>query len=474
MLRAMNYCRRSTVLWTFLLSLASIGLTPRLVCAADKKPLLLDVLLPEDAQLEVNGQKTKSTGETRQFQSAPMTTGRTYAYTLKVVWREYTLTRRVELQPDKLKTLDLRGEIQALATPKPESSFVLLVPPALTLTVDQNAVLPLRVKRIHFPDPIQITFAGLPKGITIPEVTFSEDQSEGRANSSVAADAVPGTHEIHVLAHSGSMKDESTLKITIVGAEKKTERKPEKKPPQSSEPSLPLQPMPLPTPKPDLKLSLVTPQRPTLRAGQSRYVEIKVTAENGSPFSAEPVVALASPPESKLTSAVWTIFDSKNNRAACTVGFAIRAASDAPPGEQKMRVRASAGKAKTEHTFAFLVEPLERKPKPAARPAPVLQLVLPDGVALAAGQTKYVAVQVKTGDDSPLSAEPKVTLETPPKARVRAVPWTCSFKTGQSTCTVGLAVTAEVGGSAGDYGARVRAISGRGEAERTLKLTVHE
>lgn len=583
MLDTMNRYRQCAFRWAFLLPFVLMGETSRPAWAADKKPVLLDILLPADAELEVNGHKTKSTGETRQFQSPPVTSGRTYAYALKVVWHGNTLTRRIELQPGNPITLDLRTELQTPAEPKPVGSFALLVPPALMLGADAKVVFPLRVKRFHFSDEVTITFENLPKGITVPKVTLSQDQSEGHAILSADTDAAHGTHEINVVAASGSTKDASTIEITVAKPESKPERaprtpsktKPETKPakvsaaepvlqlvlpsvvdvkvgqkqlvemqvktqdgsPLPAEPHVVLAetpdaqvrsvsstasgfrigqpiynagftlhakpdaaageyamrvtglaghsqvkgilkvrvkavpPMPGTASKTDLLLHVVPPQQPWLQPGRSKYVEVKVTAEGDSPLPTEPVVTLVASPESKLTSEVWTIFDFKNSPAAYKVGFAVKAASDAPEGERKVTVLSTAGTAKAEQAFKFPIRAAKHKFKPV-RPAPVLQLVLPDGVELPARRTKYIEVQVKTADDSPLPAEPSVTLKAEPDARLRAVPWTFAFKPGQTACTIGLAVTAEAGCSAGNYEAHLHVVDGSSTAERTLKVTV--
>ncbi len=68
--------------------------------AEDKQPVRLEVVLPEDAVLVINGYQTKSTGQTGRFESPPVPMGRTYLYTLKVSWHGHTLTRRTQVQPD--------------------------------------------------------------------------------------------------------------------------------------------------------------------------------------------------------------------------------------------------------------------------------------------------------------------------------------------------------------------------------------
>jgi uncharacterized protein (TIGR03000 family) len=199
------------LLFSFILSCETVALAQ----GPEKKPAVFEVLLPADATLEVDGHPTQSTGERRRFQSPPVETGSTYAYPIKATWRGHTLTRTIRLRAERVTTVDLRQELQAMPPPTPAGSFSLLVPPAMMLEAGEAALLPLRVKRFHFPAAIQITFEKLPQGVRIGAVTLAEDQTDIRAPVSVAADAPRGTREINVTARSGSTTDAATTKITV-------------------------------------------------------------------------------------------------------------------------------------------------------------------------------------------------------------------------------------------------------------------
>jgi len=77
-------------------------------------PVSLVIKLPVDAVLEIQGAKTKQTGEVRRFQSPPLTTGARYTYTFKAVWKdgekEITRERSVAVQPGTEVVVDLREE----------------------------------------------------------------------------------------------------------------------------------------------------------------------------------------------------------------------------------------------------------------------------------------------------------------------------------------------------------------------------
>lgn len=51
-------------------------------------PATLLVRLTADALLEIEGNRTRSTGEVRRFVSPPLEVGKNYHYTLKATWRE--------------------------------------------------------------------------------------------------------------------------------------------------------------------------------------------------------------------------------------------------------------------------------------------------------------------------------------------------------------------------------------------------
>lgn len=476
----------------FVLSLTLLGGASQPVWAEDKKPVHLDILLPEDAELEINGYKTKSTGTTRRFESPPVEMGRAYRYTLKVSWHGHTLTRRTEVRPEQPLTLDLRKQLEALAVPKPAGSFTLLAPPALMLSADQHRIVPLRVKRVHFPAAIGIRFEDLPRGITIPEMKLSEGQSEGHAMLFAAADAPPGTHEIRVAAASGALKDVATIKVTIAKPEIKSESKPEKKstappttkvedkPEAKSEktvstkveatPVAPLDTKPRNTPS--QRLHVLSPSRIVLHPGQAEYIEVKAVMEGQQPLPAEPSITLDASPESSLTCEMWTAFDFKAKQPDRIVGFALKASADSEPREQHVRVAVTAGTLKSERTITVRIQPQERKP--AAKPEPVvpLQLVMPSRVELSRGKTAYFEIRVQTTDGSPLAEMPSVMLASPSDAGLRLEPWTSSFKSGDAVCMIGVAVTAETTTAAGDREARLRIVAGRSSVEQALKVSV--
>jgi uncharacterized protein (TIGR03000 family) len=114
-----------TVFWTTVLILG----VPGFVAAASpapaqgSRPATVDVYLPADAQLTVNGKPTKATSASRAFITAPLESGRDYPYTFRATLargdRTFTVEQRVTLRPGHNKVLSLffpGAEEQSYAT----------------------------------------------------------------------------------------------------------------------------------------------------------------------------------------------------------------------------------------------------------------------------------------------------------------------------------------------------------------------
>src|SRR5438132_10995767 len=65
--------------------LIGLGLSARPALGqSPRKSILLEILLPEDARLFVEGQDTKTSGSMRRFESPPLPPGK-YTYTIKAI-----------------------------------------------------------------------------------------------------------------------------------------------------------------------------------------------------------------------------------------------------------------------------------------------------------------------------------------------------------------------------------------------------
>jgi len=283
-----------------LIASVALAAVPAQAGETEKKPALIDVLLPADAELEVDGYKAKAMGETRRFETPPVELGFTYAYTVKATWRGHTIERKIRMRAGETIVVDLRQELQTAATPPPVGSFGLLVPPART---------------------------AVPKVEPKPEIKPAAALvSKPKHEPDTKVEAKPKSKPAAVLAS---------------------------KPAVLRKPMIPTAP---PTPVSAPVLRVASPDNVVLRPGQTKYLEIKVTMKNGEPLPAEPVVMLASSPDDKLTCSAWTASDFKSKPAAYTRGFAVKSAADASEGEHKVKVLVTAGAEKAELALKVTVQ----------------------------------------------------------------------------------------------------------------------
>ena len=88
----------------------------------EEKPVGLVIQVPADAEVEVQGIKTKQTGEVRTFESPPLGPG-VYTYKLKGTWKEdgkaTTREVKVDVKPGETKEVDLRTAPEAAPAGKP-------------------------------------------------------------------------------------------------------------------------------------------------------------------------------------------------------------------------------------------------------------------------------------------------------------------------------------------------------------------
>jgi uncharacterized protein (TIGR02246 family) len=77
-----------------------------------KEVISFKVRLPADAVLEIDGNKTTSTGDMRTYQTPPLRVGGQYVYTLKATANGKTVTRKIDLAHGADNTFDLRADFQ--------------------------------------------------------------------------------------------------------------------------------------------------------------------------------------------------------------------------------------------------------------------------------------------------------------------------------------------------------------------------
>jgi uncharacterized protein (TIGR03000 family) len=84
---------------------------------AGEQSLTLQLLVPADAVVEIDGNPTTSPGELRRYVTPPLRTGKEYSYTLKVTSGGKSVSRQVHVSHAADNTFDLRDDFRAAGTP---------------------------------------------------------------------------------------------------------------------------------------------------------------------------------------------------------------------------------------------------------------------------------------------------------------------------------------------------------------------
>src|SRR5204862_453613 len=87
--------------------------TAALAPAQTEQVIVFEVLIPGNALLEIDGDKTKETGELRSFSTPPLKVGGRYNYTLKATAGDKVVTRQIHLSHGATNSVDLRPDFQA-------------------------------------------------------------------------------------------------------------------------------------------------------------------------------------------------------------------------------------------------------------------------------------------------------------------------------------------------------------------------
>ncbi|GIW78566.1 MAG: hypothetical protein KatS3mg105_0373 [Gemmatales bacterium] len=76
------------------------------------EPAWITVKVPDDAVIEINGRRTRSTGPVRTFETPPLEVGTTYHYTIRMTYTEggkkVSRLRRIQFRPGEETIIDLR------------------------------------------------------------------------------------------------------------------------------------------------------------------------------------------------------------------------------------------------------------------------------------------------------------------------------------------------------------------------------
>jgi uncharacterized protein (TIGR03000 family) len=371
----------------------------------EKKPLTLEVRLPADAVLEVNGVRMKTPGEVRPFESTPLAVGKEYTYVLAATWRGKTVMRKVRLSHDRPNLVDLSKAwdeegpavgpaVRAKAPPRapePPPAIVLDVPSSVELMAGRSQSFPVRVRRERPEGPVVLNFEGLPPGVTASAVAIPASKDETTVELTAAATAAEGVKEVRLIGTSGKVTGAVTIRLRVVPRPMETkpaptpapkppekpkpapapapEPKPSEKPKPAPEPAPkpPEKPKPAPEPRPEPKpeadkLVLEMPDHVSLLPGKSRHVEIRVRARGEASFEGEPSIELIEPEGNGVTCNIW-LRSYRPRFPVCRWIYAIRADA-AAAGEKEIRVRVTAGSQRAEGKVRVTVQPAD---KPSAK-----------------------------------------------------------------------------------------------------------
>src|SRR5262249_10221856 len=69
-----------------------------------------EVIVPADAQLEIDGHKTDQAGQSRNFRTPPLNVGERYSYTIKATLGDKVVTKTLHLSHGATNTIDLRPD----------------------------------------------------------------------------------------------------------------------------------------------------------------------------------------------------------------------------------------------------------------------------------------------------------------------------------------------------------------------------
>jgi hypothetical protein len=95
-------------------------------------------------------------------------------------------------------------------------SFALDELPPLVLAPGQKKVIELRLKRQGFHEPVQLTFAGLPEGVTMPELTLTSEAEQAELEVQVSPTAPPAAAKVTVHAEGGNQSRETVFELALL------------------------------------------------------------------------------------------------------------------------------------------------------------------------------------------------------------------------------------------------------------------
>ena len=227
---------------------------------AAKRPAVIVVRLPANAELTIGGIKSKQRSAVREFDTPPLRPGRKFSYSVVASWKDGDREERcqtsiivqageskeinlLELKPTPPpveqipapelvlesvngpepkpkpppEVLEPKRELEKKPEPEvaPKATLALLMPDALNLQPGTTKLLPIKVVRTDCQGPITITFEGLPPGVEMKEATIAADKQRVYVLAAAHAEIEEKVWEIKAIGVSGPIRQDHSLKIKI-------------------------------------------------------------------------------------------------------------------------------------------------------------------------------------------------------------------------------------------------------------------
>jgi uncharacterized protein (TIGR03000 family) len=427
--------------------------------ADGKRSLKVQVLVPADTVLEVDGIRLKTTGTVRRFETPELPFGKDFVYTFKANFQGKTITRKLVVGHERANVLDLREAWEKPAArtekiPLPPiirtGSFTLTLSTPIKLKPGQVKRLDVTLHRDHFPQPVRVRVSSAPEGVSAAPVTLASGESTANLLLKADKDTEPGTYEVRIQAKSGTLSREAELRLTI-----------EK-------------------PAPPPRLSLKVPAMLELRAGDKKTLPLSIRREN---FAGPIRVSFKGQPKD-VTIANATIAANQDE-----ANIEVVAAQDAK-ASQEIEVVADGPGIEAATRFKLIVQPAVAvkppvsEPAPPSKPAPPsapvstpagLELQVPPRVSLPPGRSRQVEVTVKPkGAATFADTEPDVRLEIPAASKLASEVWSVGSNNEHTSFAKVFVLRAAADAVPGQYTITVHARAGKYETQGTLLVGVEK
>jgi formylglycine-generating enzyme required for sulfatase activity/serine/threonine protein kinase len=99
--------------------------------------------------------------------------------------------------------------------PPPQPQLTLDPLPVLTLKPGERQTVTIRIRRQHFTGPVELKFAGVPAGVTVPPSFIPEGRDTVDVEVIASNEAKEGNHTIHLLVSAKGLEREGSLRLHL-------------------------------------------------------------------------------------------------------------------------------------------------------------------------------------------------------------------------------------------------------------------